>query len=62
MNIIGYVISGPSGDYDTDKLYSLAEAKSIVRAERRALDDDGSCEPGLAIGAVYADGSVSFEV
>jgi hypothetical protein len=57
MTIIGYVISDEYGNYDERHLYTLADAKSIVRTENAARDED---EGRLAIGTVYEDGSVCF--
>lgn len=61
MNIIGYIISGPSGEYDTAAMFTKDEARSIVRAENRALEEQGEYG-GYVYGVVYEDGSVSFEV
>ena len=52
--IVGYVVSGPTGTYDYE-VETLAEAWEAY--DRETADGDDS----WAIGVQHADGSVSFD-
>lgn len=58
--IAGYVVSSPSGDYDTDVLLPRKRAELIARSLNDELDaaDDGGGR--WAVGVVFKDGTVLF--
>jgi len=59
--VIGYVISGPSGYYDTDKVFTEhRNAKAICKAVNDTLIENEFGGPHYCVGSVFTDGSVEF--